>query len=179
MGCLEPPRAVIEHIECQDGESKSVAELLDEKAKADSEYIGCQGIAQVDIDDIGERDGAHHGPQPALHAITGDKYAADNTSQQKADEPHRAIGKAELLWRQPQSPTRVWPHEERLGHRIKQGLRESVKQQEKHYSHSLFQGELREELREHLYQSVGYLLECPLCLLVTCGTRQPHSMVKP
>ena len=107
------------------------------------------GVAHVDIDGVGQGDGAHHGPQPLLQSVAAGEPSAHDAAQHESDESHGAVGQSELLRRQSQSALGVGALQEGEAHLRQQGLGETVEQQEEHGEECLAGGELPEVGGEH------------------------------
>ncbi len=145
VGGLELAHAVEEHVECQGGEAKAVAELLDEEAATDGPQVAGHGIAHVDVDNVGQRDGHHHWPPPVFQSVAAGNDAADDAAKGQSDESDGAAGQSELLWRQAQAALAAGAHEEGGAHLGEHGFGKAVEQQEEHGHDRGAQGQLGEE----------------------------------
>ena len=94
MGGLVSTSAVINQVEHVCGEAESVAELFDEYAGTDDGEAWGQGIAEIDVDGVGEGDGADHWPKPVLQAVSPNADAAQNPAQGQPDDADGALYKA-------------------------------------------------------------------------------------
>ena len=109
--------AEVEHVKRQRRKADAVAQLFNEQAATDDKQIVWQRIAHIHINNVGQRDGTHHGPQPSLETVATCEHATQDASQGKPDDAHRAAGQSELLRRQPQTACRMRAHEEGNAHR--------------------------------------------------------------
>ena len=97
MGRLERTLREVEHVERQSGEAQAITELFDEDTGADEYQIFGHGIAHIDVDDIGQGDGTHHWPQPALETVATSQHATKDATQRQANNANGTTGQSELL----------------------------------------------------------------------------------
>ena len=100
VGRLVLALAIIYKVEHVGGEAKAVAKLLEEHADIDYHQALRQGIGEIDIDHIGQRDGADHRPQPVLQAVATGNDTTEDAAQREADDSHRALHQAVFGWRE-------------------------------------------------------------------------------
>ena len=100
MGCLKRSLTIIYKVKHVSGKAEAIAKLLNEDTGVDNYQIVGHGIAHIDIDCIGQGNGADHRPQPALQSVTTSTDATENTSDGQSDDTHGALNQTIFLWRQ-------------------------------------------------------------------------------
>lgn len=170
--------AVIDKVEHVGGEAEAIAKLLDEDADVDHQQIGGQAIAHVDIDHVGQGDGAHHGPKPIFQSLLRHGNAAENAAERESDDTHRALHEAVFLRRESQSARRMTVHEEEGGHLGEQALGHAVEEHEQDAEHHLLPGHLGDERDKHLLDATPQLRHIHL-LHAPVGFRSGQDIAVP
>ena len=67
------------------------------EAKAEIDAIVANKEEPTFIDNVGQGDGADHGPQPAFQSVAAGEPSADDAAQHQSDETHGSVGQSELL----------------------------------------------------------------------------------
>ena len=85
-----------DEVEGVGGESESVADLLDADAGADEPEVVGGDVAEIDIDDVGQGDAEHEGPEALLQAPLGHSPSTNDATQQQADDAEGAVDESEV-----------------------------------------------------------------------------------
>mgnify|MGYP001690538123 CR=1 FL=1 len=80
MARLVLPPAEIDHEKHISTEAETITEVLDEHRRPDGEDTRRKPVGQIDIGDVGQRDGSRHRPQPAAQTVAADHHAADDAA---------------------------------------------------------------------------------------------------
>lgn len=151
----------IEHVGC---EAEAIAKLFEEDAEVDHHEALGQGVAHVDIDDVGQRDSAYHGPQPALQAILAGSHAAEDATEGQSDDAHRSLYQSVFLRRQTESASTVAVDEEECRHLGEQSLGHAIEEHEEQGDDRFAQGHLGEEGLHHADELMPDGAQCrPSC----------------
>ena len=126
MGGLEFALRNEEHVEREGRKTESVTELFHKDTDTDENQIGRHRKTQIDIDNVGKRNGTDEGPQPFLKSVSTGKHSTQNTAEHQSDDSHRSIGKTEFLRRKPKSTRAARTHQESGAHLAKHGFREAI-----------------------------------------------------
>ena len=82
---------IINKVEHVGRESEAIAELLDEDADIDDKQTVGQDIGEIDVDEVGQRDGQHHRPQPAFQSVATGGNTAENATQRQSDDTYSTL----------------------------------------------------------------------------------------
>lgn len=72
--------AEIDHEKHIGTEAETITEVLDKHCRSDSEDTRRKPVGQIDIGDVGQRDGSRHRPQPAAQTVAADHHSADDAA---------------------------------------------------------------------------------------------------
>ena len=92
---------------------------------------GRSHIGEVDIDEVGQGDGEHHGSEPTLQAMTRNAPSAEQAADGESDDAHGAIGEAHGFCAQPQASGIGRIEEEGVGNLHELSFREAEEEHEK------------------------------------------------
>ena len=101
---------VVKHVKSEDGESESVAKLLDEEAGGHHPKVGRERVTQEDVNGVWQRYGANHRPKPLLHAVPADQHASQYASKQQTYQSDRALRQTVFFRRESQSAFGIGAH---------------------------------------------------------------------
>ena len=97
MGGLELALTVEQHVEGKNREAQTVTQLLDEKTAGNHDEVAVERVAQIDVNHIGQGNGANQRPEPFLHSVPAHQDASEDATQQQTDETHSSFATRTVL----------------------------------------------------------------------------------
>ena len=97
MGSLVLAFREINQVEHVGREAEAVAELLNEHTDVHRQQTRWLYVTEIDIHQVGQGNGTHHGPQPFLQSTTGGSNTTKDTTDGQSDNTHRTISPSHLL----------------------------------------------------------------------------------
>lgn len=85
-----------DEIEGVGGKAKAVADLFDAHTGADEPEVVGGVITEINIDDVGQGDAEHQGPEAAFQSPFGHGPSAHNAAEEKSYDTECAIDEAEI-----------------------------------------------------------------------------------
>ncbi len=168
---------VVNQVEHIGREAEPVAKLFDKDTEVDDQQAGGQRIGEVDIDDVGQCDGHHHGPEPPLQSVAAGHHATEDAAQRQSDNPHRALHQSVFHIRETETAIAGGIDEEQCRHLGQQALRHPVEEHEADGDPHL---RLLEEGHHRGHKLPRYLAHgAPRLVAVLIGMRQCPAVVEP
>ena len=85
-----------DEIEGVGGKAKAVADLFDAHTGADEPEVVGGVITEINIDDVGQGDAEHQGPEAAFQSPFGHGPSAHDAAEEESDDAEGAVDEAEI-----------------------------------------------------------------------------------